>query len=395
MPRHPHFSPSVAEISGAVYSALAHRLAGFQGEVYPLHVGDTWMEPPAGCRMEDFSVAEWPGMHRYAPPQGIPALLDALVEQARRRTGVPTERANVLVTTGATGGLGAVAGAIVQPGDEVLLLAPHWPLIAGIVRSFHGVPVEVPFFDIADSPESAVEVVSAHLRERSIALYLNTPSNPTGQVIPRPVVEALVAWAERHDLWILADEVYEDYQYEGEHTYTRPLAPDSTFAVHSFSKAYGMAGNRCGYVIGPAAAMPELRKVGLHSFYSTPTASQLAAVRVLGDPGRAWIEQAREQYRRVDGRGLGGLLEDCVERGLFVAPGASFGPYPTHVRLCFTAAPPDVVERGVEVLGSLLGVRPPAAGEASAAGTAAAAGPARPANTAAALDRESTRLNSR
>jgi aspartate/methionine/tyrosine aminotransferase len=392
MPRHPRFSPAVADISGAVYSALAHRLASFPGEVYPLHVGDTWMEPPAGCRMEDLTVAEWPGMHRYAPPQGTRALLDAIVEQARRRTGVPTERDNVLVTTGATGGLGAVAGAILEPGDEVLVLSPHWPLISGIVRSFHGVPVEVPFFGVADSPESAVEVVSAWLTERSTALYLNTPSNPTGQVIPRPIVEALVGWAQRHRLWILADEVYEDYVYDGEHTYTRPLAPETTFAVHSFSKAYGMAGNRCGYVIGPTAAMPELRKVGLHSFYSTPTASQIAAVKVLAGPGAAWVAQAREQYRlageraaarlgvppprgssflfldvaeRLDQRGLAGFLEDCVERGLFVAPGPSFGPYPTHVRLCFTAAPPEVVDRGIEVLASLLGAPPqPAAADA-------------------------------
>ncbi len=388
MPRYPRFSSSVADISGTVYSALAHRLASFKGEVYPLHVGDTWMEPPAGCRMEDIKVAEWPGMHRYAPPQGMPALLDAIVEQVRRRSGAATERDNVLVATGATGALGAVAGAIVQPGDEVLVLAPHWPLISGIVRSFHGVPVEVPFFEVADSPEAALEVVSAALGERSIALYLNTPNNPTGQVIPRPVVEALVTWAQRHGLWILADEVYEDYLYEGEHAYSRPLAPESTFAVHSFSKAYGMAGNRCGYVVGPAAAMPELRKVSLHSFYSTPTASQIAAVKVLGGPGQAWIERARRQYRttgeraaarlgvpaprgstflfldvasRLDERGLGGFLEECVERGLFVAPGPSFGPYPTHVRVCFTAAPPEVVERGIEVLASLLGARSRAA----------------------------------
>ena len=382
MPRFPNFSPSVADISGAVYSALAHRLASFPGEVYPLHVGDTWMEPPVGCRMEDLTVAAWPGMHRYAPPQGLPALLDAVVERTRQRTGVATERENVLAATGATGGLGAVAGAILRPGDEVLVLAPHWPLISGIVRSFHGVPVDVPFFGVADSPETAVELVEASLRERSVALYLNTPSNPTGQVIPRPVVEALVAWAQRRRLWILADEVYEDYVYAGEHTYVRPLAPESTFAVHSFSKAFGMAGNRCGYVIGPAAAMPELRKVGLHSFYSTPTASQLAAVKVLGDAGREWLAQAREQYRqtgervsarlglpapggstflfldvadRLDERGLEGFLEACVERGLFLAPGPSFGPYPTHVRLCFTSAPPAVVDRGVEVLASLLG----------------------------------------
>jgi aspartate/methionine/tyrosine aminotransferase len=383
MPRHPGFSSSVGSIEGNVYSALAHRLASFPGEVYPLHVGDTWMEPPAGCRMEDLTVAEFPGMHRYAPPQGMACLIDAIVEQVQRRSGAVTERDNVLVATGATGGLGAVAGAIVSPGDEVLLLAPHWPLISGIVRSFHGVPVEVPFFGAADSPETAVEAVRARSTGRSIALYLNTPCNPTGRVIPRSWLEALVAWAESAGLWIIADEVYEDYQYAGEHTYCRPLAPERTFAAHSFSKAYGMAGNRCGHVVGPAAAMKELRKIGLHSFYSTPTASQLAAWRVLQGPGEQWVAAARESYRaagdgaaarlgvpppqgssflfldvaeRLDGRGLGGFLEDCVERGLFVAPGPSFGPYPTHVRLCFTAAAPEVVARGVEVLAGVMGL---------------------------------------
>jgi N-succinyldiaminopimelate aminotransferase len=382
MPRHPRFSPSVQDISGAVYSALAHRLASHRGEVYPLHVGDTWMEPPEGCRMEDLRVAEYPGMHRYAAPQGMPALLDAIVERVRERTGVPTERDNVLVATGATGALGAVAGAILSPGDEVLLLAPHWPLITGIVQSFHGVPVDVPFFGAADSPETAVDLVRERLTDRTAALYLNTPSNPAGRLIPRPWIEALVEWAAGEDLWVIADEVYEDYVYAGEHTYTRPLAPERTFAAHSFSKAYGMAGNRCGYVVGPVEAVGELRKIGMHSFYSTPTAAQIAAVRVLQGPGDAWVARARQQYRAtgeraaarlglpapegstflffdvapfLDGTGLGGFLERCVDRGLFLAPGPSFGPYPTHVRLCFTAAPPDVIDRGVEALAPLLG----------------------------------------
>lgn len=382
MPRHPQFSPSVQDIAGAVYSALAHRLATHKGEVYPLHVGDTWMEPAEGCRMEDLRVAEYPGMHRYAQPQGMPALIDAIAERVGRRTGVPTGRENVLVTTGATGGLAAVAGAIVAPGDEVLLLAPHWPLITGIVQSFGGVPVDVPFFGAVDSPETAVEAVRERRTERTVALYLNTPSNPAGRVIPRSWLEALAGWAAREDLWILADEVYEDYVYEGEHTYTRPLAPERTFAAHSFSKAYGMAGNRCGYIVGPAEAVVELRKIGMHSFYSTPTAAQIAALRVLEGPGDAWIARAREQYREtgrrvaerlgleaplgstflffdvaghLDEAGLAGFLERCVERGLFLSPGQSFGPYATHVRLCFTAAPPDVVERGVEALAPLIG----------------------------------------
>jgi aspartate/methionine/tyrosine aminotransferase len=382
MPRHPRFSPSVHDIAGAVYSSLAHRLASYKGEVYPLHVGDTWMEPAEGCRMEDLRVAENPGMHRYAQPQGMPALLDAIVERVTERTGVPTRRENVLVATGATGALGAVAGAILAPGDEVLQLAPHWPLITGIVQSFGGVPVDVPFIGAVDSPETAVEAVRQRRTERTAALYLNTPNNPSGRLIPRSWIEAIVQWAAGEDLWIIADEVYEDYVYEGEHTYTRPLAPEHTIAAHSFSKAYGMAGNRCGYVVGPAEAVHEMRKIGMHSFYSTPTASQLAALRVMQGPGEAWIANARNQYREtgrrvaerlgleapqgstflffdvadhLDETGLAGFLERCVDRGLFLAPGPSFGPYPTHVRLCFTAAPPDVIERGVEALAPLMG----------------------------------------
>jgi aspartate/methionine/tyrosine aminotransferase len=385
MPRFPSVSPSVAAMPGSVYTALAHRLASHPGEVYPLHVGDTWMEPAESCRMEDLRVADHPGMHRYAPPQGSAELIGALVERTRDRTGLAVGPENILVAAGATGGLGAVAGAIVAPGDEVLILAPYWPLIAGIVRSFHGTPVPVPFLEV-DSAEAAVEAVAARRTERTVALYFNTPNNPSGRVLPRAWIEALVEWARREDLWILSDEVYEDYVYEGEHVYGLPLAPERTFATHSFSKAYGMAGNRCGHVVGPAAVMGELRKVSTHTFYSTPTASQIAAVLALGPAGDAWIARARELYReagrraaerlgvpppqgstflfldvadRLDltpgGRGLDGLLEDCVDRGLFVAPGPSFGPYPTHVRLCFTAAPPEAVARGVDVLAGLLG----------------------------------------
>jgi len=382
MPRFPRVAPSVAQIEGSIYTALAHKLSTFEGEIYPLHIGDTWMEPAEGLRMEDLRVEDYPGMHRYSLPQGLPLLLDAIVERTTERTGVPTQRDNVLVTAGATGALGAVVGTLVEPRDEVLILAPHWPLIAGIVRSFHGLPVAVPFIDRAESADSAVEVVTPYLTDKTVALYLSTPNNPTGRVIPPEWLESLARWCARHDLWLIADEVYEDYVYEGVHAYTRPMAPERAFSVHSFSKAYGMAGNRCGYVVGPEEAVAQLRKVSTHTFYSTPTASQLAALKAIQGLGDPWVARAREQYRalgnaaadrlgvarpqgstflfldvadHLEQRGLMGFLEACVDRGLFVAPGPSFGPYPTHIRVCYTAAPPEVVERGISVLATMLG----------------------------------------
>ncbi len=382
MPRFPESNPLVVAIGGSPYNALAHRLAQHPGETYPLHIGDTWMEPAVGCRMQDLTIDAHPGMHRYSPVQGRPELIDAIVDRTRERTGMSEERTNVLVTAGATAGLAAVAGAMLSPGDEVLIIAPFWPLIAGIVRMVHAVPVPVPVVGQAESVEALVDALNRATGPRTVALYLNTPNNPTGRVLPEVWVQAMAEFAARHDLWLISDEVYEDYVYEGQHTYARPLAPERTVSAYSLSKGYGMAGNRAGWLVGPAELLSQAVKVGVHTVYSTPTASQLAAVRALTGAGATWVASAAAQYAaagaaaaarlglpppqgstflffdvaaHLDERGLMGLLSDCVDQGLFIAPGSSFGPYPTHLRLCFTATEPERTQRGVEVLAGLLG----------------------------------------
>jgi N-succinyldiaminopimelate aminotransferase len=369
-------------MGGSVYSALGQRLANYKGEVYPLHIGDTWMEPAEGCRMEDLSVRDHPGMHRYASVQGRKGLLEAVAERVAERTQVPVGDHEVLITAGATGGLGAVVGGLVSPGDEVLIAAPYWPLFAGIVRSWHGVPVPTPLLGCVEDAASAVEAFAQRCSPRTVAVYLSTPNNPTGQVIPGDWLEAIADWARHAGLWLISDEVYEDFQYVGTHRYLRQFAPERTFSAYSFSKGFGMAGNRVGYVVGPSDPLGQMRKVGVHTYYSTTTASQITAERCLRGPGEAWVANARAHYaklgraaatrlgvpapegstflfldvaERLDERGLLGFLEDCADRGLFIAPGPSFGAYPTHVRVCFTSAPPDVVLRGVEVLAEHLG----------------------------------------
>jgi aspartate/methionine/tyrosine aminotransferase len=383
MPRFPAVSPSVAAMPASVYSSLVERAARAGGEVYPFHVGDTWMEPAPESRMEALSVARHPGMHRYAPVRGLPALLDAIAARMESKTGERPAEHQLLLTAGATGGLAAAVCAVVAPGEDVLLLAPYWPLISGIVRSFSANPVPVPVLhDRVPTPSEMTDALTAALTPRTSALYLNTPNNPTGRVMPADVIAAIVAFARQHDLWILADEVYEDYIYAGSHTPTRPRAPERTISAYSFSKAFGMAGNRVGWLVGPREAMREVSKVGTHSYYSAPTASQLSALAALSGPGDAWIAHALSLYAEVGssvarrlgepapegstflfldvqqalgGRPLGALLERCADRGVLLAPGPSFGPYPHHVRLCYTSAPPEVTLRGAEVLAQLLG----------------------------------------
>jgi N-succinyldiaminopimelate aminotransferase len=261
----------------------------------------------------------------------------------------------------------------------VLVLAPFWPLIRGIVTSFRARPVQVPFYDRVGSAADAVEAVQERLTGRSVALYVSTPSNPTGRVLPEAWLEALAEWASRQGLWLLSDEVYEDYVYRGTHVSLGRYAPERTISCFSFSKAYGMAGNRTGYLVGPADAIDQALKISTHIFYHAPTAGQFAALHALRDGGE-WVRQARSSYREVgdrsadalsiprpegatfhfvdvrpalDGRGVFGFLEDCVEAGVALAPGSSCGDdYDGWVRLCYTAAPPD---RVLEAVGRVAG----------------------------------------
>ncbi|MCB9529914.1 MAG: pyridoxal phosphate-dependent aminotransferase [bacterium] len=375
MPRYPHVDPDVAAIPGSLFSTLGHKLAAWKGELYPLHIGDTWMEPPAGCRMEDLTVAEYPGLHRYTTVHGLAPLLDAIAERATRLQGVPTAPDDVLVTAGATGALSAIIRTLCSPGDELLVVAPFWPLIRSAALAMGATPVAVPLFETAHDPASAIAALEAARTPRTVAVYYNTPHNPTGRVIPPEWLAAIAVWARKQDLWVLADEVYEHYVYRGEHAYGRSLAPERTFSAHSFSKAYGMTGNRCGYLLGPPAALRAARNISTNTWYCAPRASQVAALRALAGPGDAWAAEAAALYAELgrdaadalgvarpegstflfvdvahclDERGLEGFLFDCADEGLFVAPGAAFGPYPTHVRICFTAAEPAVIRRGVE-----------------------------------------------
>ena len=380
MPKSPQIAPAAKAVKGAVYSGLSKHPESGRPPV-PLHIGDTWMEPAEGCRMQDLRVADHPGMHRYSPVPGFPELRERIAELHADRCGVSTERGQVLVTAGATAGLAAAAGALVAPGEEVLLVSPHWPLIGGSLHAFSATPVDVPVMTDVGTPAQAVERLEAHRTDRTVAVYWNTPHNPTGRLLDRDWLVAMTDWATEHDLWIFSDDVYEDYVYSGRHVYTRSLAPDHTISVHSFSKAFGMAGNRCGYLVGPKSAIRAIHRIVTNINYSACTASQLAALNALNGAGQLWVDSAREQYaelgryaadalglpapkgstflfpdvsKALDYRGLDGLLGDLAEAGVLVAPGPSFGPYPEHVRVCFTSAPPQDIRRGVQLLAERL-----------------------------------------
>jgi N-succinyldiaminopimelate aminotransferase len=374
--------PALAEATrampGAIYSPFLDRLHERPGKVCPLHVGDTWREPFAGARVDALESGSHPRLHAYSATRGLAALVERIGDKLRKRNGLDHSPREILVTAGATGGLATLAGAVLSPGDEILILAPFWPLIRGIAQAFRARPVEVPFYDRVDTLADAVEAIESRITARTRVLYVSTPSNPTGRVLPGEWLEAWAALARRRDLWIFADEVYEDFVYHGEHVSIARFAPERTASVYSFSKSYALAGQRVGYVAAPERLVEEAHKIGTHLYYHAPTSSQWTAIAAL-DGGAAWLAEVRAEAQdvghrvattlglqapeggtflfldvreRLDARGLHGFLEDCFERGVLLAPGHSCGQdYGGWVRLCYTAAPPADVIAAASLLG--------------------------------------------
>lgn len=368
MPKHPELSAE-SQLRESVFAKLALRFAQHTGKLYPLHIGDTCFSPT----ITDIEIADTADVSRYGHPCGLDELIAALIARLRRRFDVGIESQQCQITSGATHALVCATRAVLGAGDECLLLAPHWPLIRGIVTMTGAKAVEVPFYqELYARPDTDIStLLLPFINERTTALYVTSPNNPDGKILERRHLQALGELAHRHNLWIFSDECYESYAYE--QPFVSMLQQGDarrTFVVFSFSKSHALAGLRLGALVGPAAVMSVARRIANHTTYNPPVVLQRAAARALCD-GDEQVEQMRQEARAardlavaalrespaqfyvpdggaylfVDlrpvlaGRPLDMLLEELLTVGVALAPGAAFGAYESFARLCFTACP--------------------------------------------------------
>lgn len=387
MPRPPTLSTAARALRESIFARLQGRLHKHGADGVPLHLGDTHLAPPpAAQRALAATAADW----RYGAPAGEAALLAALAAKVRARNQLTfAEPSHLQVTVGATAALAAAARAVVDPGDEVICPTPHWPLIRGIVTNAGGVVVEAPLTQAlyADPDADAAALLAPHVTPRTAALYVTTPNNPDGKQLSRRHLEELAALARAHDLWVLADEVYEDLAWSGEHVSiaSLPGMAERTLTVFSLSKSYAIAGHRLGYVVGAAAPMHALRKIANHTVYNVPSLLQRAALALVTEPAsQAWLDDARRQYveardeasrllpaphfvpdgatylfadlsRWAPDGDLWPLVERALDAGVSFAPGEQFGRgFARHARICFTAVPRERLRVGLARLADVL-----------------------------------------
>lgn len=306
------------------------------------------------------------GFNSYTQTWGIEELREAITQYYDVKFSARLQ--NVMVTSGVSGGLYLALLATVNPGDEVIFADPYFVMYRHLVRLLGGVPVAV---DTYPSFKLTAEAVEAAITGKTKLLVINSPSNPTGVTLSAAELSALAAVAQRHNLLVISDEIYESLQYD-EPPVTMVRMYDHVVLLNGFSKSAGMTGWRVGYAAGPEAVIQAMNTLQQYTFVCAPSIAQHAAVQALREDMRPKVDAYRRkrdivydglkdafQVTRPNGafyifpeapNGDGdAFVRTAIENNLLIIPGSVFSNRKTHFRISF-AAPDEVLEQGVETL---------------------------------------------
>jgi len=255
------------------------------------------------------------GQTRYTPSAGLPKLRQAIAAQASSQRGVEIRPAQVIVGPGAKPALFFPTLALVRPGDDVIYLDPGFPTYHAMIGVAGGVPVPVPLREEADFSFD-LAALDAAITGRTRMIIINSPSNPTGGVLPVAALEHIAEIAIGRDIWVLSDEIYTRLVYDGRDAasiYALPGMAERTIICDGFSKTYAMTGWRLGYGIMPEPLAERVELLLTHSVGCTASFTQYAGIEALAGP-QAQVAAVVAEYQ---GR------RDLLVAGLNAIPGVS------------------------------------------------------------------------
>jgi aspartate/methionine/tyrosine aminotransferase len=287
-------------------------------DVVHLGYGEPDFAPPPVVR-EALERAVRDGHMRYAHSLGILPLREAIADHYQSTYGVKVSPEQILVTPGTSPAMLLVFGALLDPGDEVVLSDPYYACYPNFVRYADGVPVYVDTTE-EDGFQYRPEAIARRLSDRTRAIVVNSPANPTGTVLASERMAAIAELAEARSAFVVSDEIYHGLSDGGRDRCILEYT-DRAFVLNGFSKAFAMTGFRLGYVIAPLSHVRALQRLYGNFFISTNEFVQWAGVAALRQAADAPARFARifAQRRRVmlDGLRAIGLGVGCEPAGAF------------------------------------------------------------------------------
>lgn len=336
-----------------------------------------------------------PSAHHYSPAAGLPQLREAVAAKTRRDAGLPVTADQVVITNGTKQAVSHAFTLLLEPGDEVLIPAPYWVTFPEAVALAGGVPVPVPATE-ATGFKLSVEDLERKLSPRTKVLLFVSPSNPTGAVYGVERMREIGRWAADHGLWVVCDEIYDHFTYEGAEFRSLPAVvpelQDRAICLNGVAKSYAMTGWRVGWLVAPSAAARAASNLQSHVAGNISNISQWAALAAL-ESGLQSVEAMRQAFatrrlrmlehvgrlpgfecpppegafylfpsvegllgRKVAGREVRTAAELAAlvleEAQVAIVPGEPFGA-PGHVRFSYALADADL-EEGMDRLQRLL-----------------------------------------
>ncbi len=239
------------------------------------------------------------GKTRYTPAAGIPELREGIAKRLKEKNGIDYSPSEVIVTPGAKMGLYEIFSVILNPGDEVIVPAPYWVSYTEQIKLCDGKPVILELSEENGFVLTA-ESLKEKITERTKALVLNTPSNPTGAVIPRTELEKIGEICLENNILIISDECYEEFCYDEEHVSIASLSKeirDITFTVNAFSKSYSMTGWRLGWVAAQEEYIKKITIIQSQTISNPTSFAMYGALAALEDKGK-FPSMMKEEFRK-------------------------------------------------------------------------------------------------
>ena len=349
-----------------------------KGEVISLSIGEPDFVTPWSIREAGiFSLED--GFTHYSPNQGYIEVRKAISEYLERRFELKYDpKKQILVTVGGSEALDLIARALIDPGDEVIILEPCFVAYKATVTLAHGVPVVIETKE-ENQYKLTPEALEAAITDKTKYIILGYPGNPTGATMTYDDLSKIKDVLVRHpDVFVVSDELYSELSYTGEKPASIANFPemyDRTIVVNGFSKSFAMTGWRIGYMAGPAPLIAAMNKVHQYCIMCSPTTAQYAVIEACRN-GDKEVEEMRAEYNRrrrviinglkeagltcfeptgafyafpsIDGLGLT-CEEFCekflMEKKVAIVPGSAFGKCGEgHVRISYAASLENIQE---------------------------------------------------
>jgi aspartate/methionine/tyrosine aminotransferase len=388
VPKFPDYTKKLFDIKGAVFEKYRTKMADFGSGLVRLHIGDSYMPPVYPLPIDQKFLGEHQGFSRYGNTFGIEPLRELLSKKLDEDNHLSVTPNNILMTTGATNALSASVHSLLEAGEEILLLTPCWPIFPGIIHSVQAKIIEVPFYmHLYENPHMDIKKhLDKFISNKTVALYLNTPNNPSGKVLSHHQLSQIAEFARMHKLWIISDEAYDGLTFDGHNHISIATLPEmfqQTVTVFTFSKIFMFAGLRLGYAVGNEEMIVNLNKIMVHQIYSSTIMTQQMMINPV-KTRHQWMSEVQNHYQMLrdqfinqsglslikpeatyfiffsiaeylKGRNYDEVINACFDKGVSVAPGIDFGKdFGLYLRICFTGEFPDRLKNGISRLCEVL-----------------------------------------